>query len=142
MFSNLPVDYDFISFYGLELTAGRDFSREMATDLTDAAIVNETFARELGWESPLGKKFTFGTYSPPNFVDRELTIIGVVKDFNFYSLHKDIVTLAMYMNPARLWKMHVRIRPENMASTLEFIEEQWISRWSADDRPFEYNFLD
>ena len=142
MFSEMPVDYDFLSFYGLELTAGRDFSREMATDLTDAAIVNETFARELGWESSLGKKITFGTYSPPNFVDRELTIIGVVKDFNFYSLHKDIETLVMYMNPARLQRMHVRIRPENMASTLEFIEEQWTSRWSSADHPFEYTFLD
>ena len=138
---NVPymiVDYDFLSLYGLELAQGRDFSRQHTTDLDQACIINEALARQIGWESPLGKMVR--PYKG------EGTVIGVVKDFNFSSLHDEIQPLVLFMKPTpdakyyTLDEMSVKIKPDNVAATLAFMEKVWTSHEPA--RPFDYKFLD
>ena len=136
---NVPyngVDYDFIPFYGLELVEGRNFSREIASDTSDAGgyVINEALMRKLGWTTAVGKPFSLGGG------DELGTVVGVVKDFHFYSLHHKIEPLVLFVWPGRLNHLYARIRPENMTETLAFIEDQWEKR--APDRPFEYVFLD
>ncbi|MCK4346128.1 MAG: FtsX-like permease family protein [Bacteroidales bacterium] len=126
------VDHDFVKTFGIELAAGRDFSKNFATDATEALIVNETAARQLGWESVIGKKLESGM--PNN------TIIGVVKDFHFRSLHHKIEPVVLYDSGEWLEFISVRIRPDRISDTLGFLKHTWHE--FAPNRPFEYFFLD
>lgn len=86
------VDENYIETMGMELLAGRNFDPKIATDLTKACIVNEAFVRAQAMENPVGTtiNFNYGEFDKP-------TIIGVVKDFNFESLHTPVEPLVLYM---------------------------------------------
>lgn len=86
------IDEDYLETMGMTLVAGRNFNSEIPTDLTKACIVNEAFVREQGMENPVGTtiNFNYGDFDKP-------TIIGVVKDFNFESLHTPVEPLVLYM---------------------------------------------
>jgi putative ABC transport system permease protein len=124
------VDHQFIETLGMEMAAGRNFSRELLTD-SAAVILNESAARRLGWTETIGKQLTSD--------DRRYTVIGVVKDFHFESLHQEIRPLLIRLG-ASIWYVSVRIRPENLASTLDFLKNRWQAL--VPDQPFEYSFLD
>ena len=132
-----PVGYDFMPFYGLELVEGRNFSPEFPTDAaspTRAFILNETLVKQMGWDSAVGRKFKFRG-------DEEWgTVIGVVKDFNYYSLHHKIEPLVVYCKPSHYWTLSVKIRPEQTAEALAFLSVTW-KRWRPNDT-FSYEFLD
>jgi len=82
------VDADYIKTMGMEIMAGRDFSKEIQADERRSVIVNEAFVEQFGWEAPIGQKLPGN-----NFGDHE--IIGVVKNFNFNSLHGLVPPLLM-----------------------------------------------
>ncbi len=88
----VPVDFAFIDTYRMEMAAGRDFSREHPSDVKEAFILNETAVRKLGWTpaQAVGKPFAYG------FNNRKGMIVGVVKDFNFESLHQPISPLVFF----------------------------------------------
>jgi putative ABC transport system permease protein len=92
-FSLNTVGDDFVSVMGLEVVAGRDFSRRLLTDVGSSYIVNESFVRAMGWEEPLGKRIAVGAGGMlPG------PVIGVVKDFNFKSLRTSVEPFAMFRN--------------------------------------------
>jgi len=130
----MTVDYDFLSFYRIKLLAGRDFSPEYGDDINSRSyIINETLAKEIGWENPIGQKFKIG--------DRDWgKVIGVVKDFNFRSLHHKIEPVAFYIYPPWLFHMSVRIEAKDMSRTLGYLEEKLQPYLS--EQPFSYSFLD
>jgi putative ABC transport system permease protein len=130
----MAVDYDFISFYGLELVKGRDFSQNFAEDGNSRSyIINETLAKQIGWENPVGQKFRIG--------DAEWgKVIGVVKDFNFRSLHHRIEPVAFYVFPPWLFHMSVRIGADDASQTFKYLEEK-LQLYST-DKPLLYSFLD
>ncbi|MFQ5638923.1 MAG: ABC transporter permease [bacterium] len=135
-FSNMirwiPVDHDFIETLGIEIAAGRNFSSRSGTiDAGDEYILNESAVRMLGWKEPLGKQFK---------IIKKGTVIGVVKDFHFRSLHHKIEPVALNIYPKVFSYLLVRIRPENISNTLTFLKHKWQS--FAPGRPFEYFFLD
>ena len=83
------VGADFVSVLGMQVIEGRDFSATLGTEAERAAIVNETFVREMGWDEPIGKKVgTDATFSG--------RVIGVVEDFHFQSLHERIVPFVIF----------------------------------------------
>ncbi|MGH7601152.1 MAG: ABC transporter permease, partial [bacterium] len=126
-------DHQTVEALGLQLLQGRSFSSEIATDVTSAYILNETAVRELGWDDPVGKPFKVW--------DEEMgQVIGVVKDFNFRSLHQKIEPLVLDIKPEWSWSAAIRIAPNEVASTLSFIEIQW--RALEPDLPLSYRFLD
>ena len=127
----IPVDHDFIRTLGLELAAGRDFSRDLPTDAGLAYILNETAAKEIWANSPLGRTF--------KIVDKG-TVIGIVKDFHYDSLHQKIEPLALYIYPPGYDVLAVRIRPGRTAEVLDFLGKKWAA--FAPGTPFEYSFLD
>lgn len=133
--SMLWVDHDFIKTLGIRLAAGRDFSRDFATDASEAFILNEEAARELGWSDPataLGKSFEI-----PG--GRKGKIVGVVKDFNFASLHHKIEPLVIQMWP---WLNYVLIRVDvtRFQSVLAGIRDIWQEFDTGN--PFTFTFLD
>jgi putative ABC transport system permease protein len=91
----LTVDPNFFSTLQIPLTTGRNFSPMQATDSSGAVIVNEAFVKQAGWSDPLGKMVSFFTGGQGATFDTR--IIGVVKDFNIYSMKYPIAPLALYM---------------------------------------------
>ncbi len=130
------VDFDFIPTLQIPMAAGRNYSRNFLTDSTQALLINEATARLYGYRNPadaVGKKFAqWG---------RQGTIIGVVKDFHFRSLHTKVEPLALrYGMPDDLNRIVVSVKGNNVASTVAAIEKTWKS--VAPQRPFLYYFLD
>ena len=133
--ANLLVDYDYIPTFKMEIAAGRNFSREMGTDPTQAFIINETAARRIGWESPeeaVGKGFGYGR--------RNGQIIGVVKDFHFESLHQEISPIVMYLSKSDMARISIRISPNDIPKTMAFLKDIWAEM--RPDYPFSYYFID
>jgi len=129
------IDYDFIPQYGLQLVAGRNFSRSMPTDSTQAMIINESAARMLGYASPrqaLGRQFAqWG---------RRGQIIGILKDFHYLSFKQEIKPMVMRIEPFGYYKLSVKLSTARPPETLRTIADKW-SR-AVPNRPFEYRFLD
>ncbi len=133
--AQLRVDYDYLPTFKMELAAGRNFSREMGTDPTQAFIINETAAKRIGWESPeeaVGKGFGYG--------QRNGQIIGVVKDFHFESLHQEISPIVMHLSKSDMSQVSIRIGPENIPQTMSFLKDIWAEM--RPDYPFSYYFID
>ncbi len=130
--SMIFADYDYIGTMGMELAAGRNFSREYGTDAT-AYILNETAVKLLGLKDPIGARITDH--------NQVYTVIGVLKDFHFRSLHDVISPVAVSGNlPPFANYISVRIRPGRIPETLRVLEANW-ERVSG-GRPFAFSFLD
>jgi putative ABC transport system permease protein len=100
-------------------------------------ILNEAAVRELGWDDPLGKWFE-GTSGVPE--PQRRPVVGVVRDFNFTSLHEPIVPTVFYMDGRWLSFMYMRITGADVPATLAFIEVAYAKRVA--DRAFTYSFLE
>ncbi|MEJ8801622.1 ABC transporter permease [Pontibacter sp. H249] len=133
----MAVDYDFMPLMGIEFTAGRNFSRDIKTDEKHGVIINEAAAKWLGWKDPIGKKVFTGDTA---VADTPTRIIGVVKDFHVESLHSEVKPLAIALSPKSPGYLLARIAPENQATTIQFVEQQW--REFDQKHPLEYFFLD
>ena len=132
-------DHDFLKLLNLEIEEGRYFSREIPADSISAVVINETAVKELGLKEPIGKRFhrEFGDAAEGEFV----TIIGVLKDFHFLSLHYEILPMIIRPLSEREWfYTSIKIRPENIKESLGLIEKAW--RTFSGGQPFEYSFLD
>ena len=131
MFNAVDVDFDYIQTMGLQVLQGRGFSTEYPTD-RNAYLINETLARELNWENPTGMT-----------IEREgvHTIIGMVRDFHFASLHQEIGPLIFTMKPYMGYDfLLVRFKTENLNSLINSIRKVW--EQIDPNEPFEYSFLD
>lgn len=140
--SATPVDLDYLQTMGMELVEGRDFTRSDFTlqDTTNdyanykaSYILNEKAVRELGWTSgqAIGKTISRGVPG---------TVVGVVKDFHFESLHEPIGPLLIFLDTTQVRQLFVRIEGESTASALAAVESAWKARVAH--RPFDYHFLD
>ena len=129
----MGVSYDFTKTLELKLVAGRDFSTALATD-SNAVVINEAMAREIGEKQPIGLKLPVDSAHP-------LTVIGVVKDFNFKSLRQKIDPLTLVLD--RNFSINyilVKVNPSNPAATMAAIRSAWKS--VDPDENFQGSFLD
>ncbi|MFQ5606205.1 MAG: FtsX-like permease family protein, partial [bacterium] len=130
----LPADFGFVKTMGLELVAGRDFSREYALDAEESVLLNETAVTTLGLENPVGAKLKI-----PKNGWKSVTIVGVVKDFHVQSMHHKINPMLIYINPQQYFLMAVKIRPDNVRATLTALEETW--QRILPNTEFSYRYL-
>lgn len=134
------VDYDFIDTYQLNLIDGRQFNKEMATDLTEAFIINEAAAKSLHWtDAPLGKKLQW-QINLDGTAGMNGKVIGVIEDFHMGSLHNPVepVILILRDDPSRF--MSLKIAKDNQAASIDFIKEKWLE--FDHQNPFDYYMLD
>ena len=139
---DVHVDEDFVDLMGIELIAGRNFSRDRPSDASEAFLLNETAVRHLGWEvggtaperDALGKAF----YWPD--LKRQGYIVGVVKDFHIGTLRDPTEPAFLAIQREREFSLLVKIRPERIGETIDFLAETW--RSFSPDKPFQYRFLD
>ncbi|MGE0770758.1 MAG: ABC transporter permease [Cyclobacteriaceae bacterium] len=135
--SNVNVDYDYLNVYGIKVKEGRGFSKEFPTDNGMAFIINESLAKELALKEPIGTPAGHSWYHN----DSLGTIIGIVEDFNFNSLHYAVNTLEMVVHPE--WgydEMSVKIRGGNIEAAIADVKKVWESQ--VTNYPFYYTFLD
>ncbi len=131
------VSFELGKTFGYELVEGRFFSRQFPTD-SNAVVINEAAVKSLGLENPIGKALL--RPGGPNELTR-MPIIGVVKDFNFKSLHTQIEPAVFTLMPGN-WEgvVSVRLKTENVNSTISQIQRVWESFNTG--YPFEYFFFD
>lgn len=133
------TDSHFVNSYEIEMAAGRYFEEGRQAD-QEAVVLNETAVKEMGLEDPVGK--TIDSFGPREGELEPLTIIGVMKDFHFESLHFQIRSLIIrrYGPDGGGRYVSVRLRPEGIRETLGFIEDTW--KRFAGSQAFEYEFFD
>ncbi len=131
MIHALDVDYDFLDVMKIPIVAGRNFSKEYATD-GEAFLINETLAKKLGWSDPVGKKI---------MRDGEHKVIGMIRDFHFSTLHTKIEPLLITLKPwGGYYYLAIRLAPQNLLSTLDAIEKKWYD--ILPNQPYAHIFLD
>ena len=129
------VDYDYVKTLELNLVSGRDFSREFGADETGSCIVNEAAARSMGWDDPIGRTVPHG-----------VTVIGVVEDYHYRSMHHEIEPVILTLNPVVFGEKDqirfflVRVSDRDLTATLGLLREAWTE--VAPGSLFEYFFLD
>ncbi len=134
MLKLITKDYDFFETMDIDVINGRTFSREFGADATESLIISEAAARTLELDEPVGTRLI------TEYDWLEGTIIGVVNDVHYQSLHSRIEPLLFSMRPHWYYRIPVRIRPENIAGTIEFLESTWNK--VAPEWPFQYSFVD
>jgi putative ABC transport system permease protein len=128
------VDPDFIHQYGIEIIAGRPFSNDMASDSTEAMIINEAAVKSLGYhraEDAIGKKFSqWG---------RNGFIIGVSRDFHFQSFREEVQPLTFQMGDMETF-LSLTVTDKNLAAIVDNINKKWDT--VAGGVPMTYFFAD
>ncbi|MCK4992420.1 MAG: hypothetical protein KAS29_18105, partial [Bacteroidales bacterium] len=134
--NNIFADWHFMETYGLELIEGRWFQEDNPTD-SFALIINESAVRAFGFEDPLNKRL-YTSLGDDN--EASQPIIGVIKDFNFQSLHQEIRPLVIKFAGGRTTQLSVRISGIQTGKTLEFIEDTWNA--FMEEQPVHMTFLE
>jgi putative ABC transport system permease protein len=124
----LFADYDFARTLGIHMAQGRFLSQKFVSDTSRSVVVNEAAVRAMGMKSPLGKE-VLGS-----------TIVGVVEDFHFSSLHSQIKPLAIQHEPDMLGHLLVKMKPGDISPFISSLEARWTKL--VPGAPFEYQFLD
>jgi putative ABC transport system permease protein len=128
------IDEDFIPTLEIEVKEGRNFSKSILTDKANSVIVNEALVYDAGWDQGVGKKIQMG--------DQLLEVIGVVKNFNIYSLQHKVGPLILRLPTEANDKdnMYVRVSKSDFAFALKITEG--IHKKYDNGGTFEYSFLD
>src|ERR1035437_7388753 len=128
----LDADENFLKTFNINLVAGNYFSKDRPA-VNEGYIINETLAKTLDWQNPLGKTISR---------NGEHQVVGVIKDFHFSSLHDKIEPLIITNKP---WGNHysylaIKYQTGNTSAFIDHIKQTW--RNSLSDAPFDYWFLD
>ena len=133
------MDDYFMQTLEFELVEGRGFDQDFNDSLN--VIVNETFVKNLALKNPIGVRITNIGGTLPDGTTPEVTIIGIVRDYNFLSLHSEITPLII-SNPPNNYRMPVlavRINSNNLQETISKLQTSW-NKYSSEK--FQYSFLD
>jgi len=137
---NFGVGFDYVELMGMEIVAGRNFSRDYPSDSSHSVLVNEALVRQFEIEDPVGKPLANWL----SFIyDESPIVIGVVKDFHFRSLHEEVEPAVLNMHPNYynyLEALLVRMAPGDMTGTIATVEAAWNEILPG--KPFTYTFLD
>jgi putative ABC transport system permease protein len=124
------VDQNFVDLFGIDMVRGRNFSVQTG-DEKGMAIINETAAKTLPWEDPLGKELV-------SWQDTCI-IIGIMKDFHQHSLHQEIMPLQLFLNGYRR-TVSVKVSGFDLKNTISEIRR--VKESFSDKYPFTYSFFD
>ncbi|MPR34780.1 ABC transporter permease [Salmonirosea aquatica] len=130
------VDYEYVNTLGIKLLKGRAFSREFPSD-SSAILINEEAARLLGYQDPIGKRIAT-LINPDASSQRVYTIIGVIKNFHYESLRKNIGALNLVLGKSS-GMLALRLTSREAQGTVERAGQLW--KQMAPGQPFEYRFM-
>lgn len=141
------IDANFLNTMGIELVKGRGFSEKNISDQQRGLLVNEALVSHFGWKDPIGKRL-------PGSAFKDHEIIGVVRDFNYQSLHTAIEPLVLAMNPDLIFsginnisindaptpRFTMSLQTGNLPATMDRLKNIWSE--VAPGTPFDYTFVD
>jgi ABC-type antimicrobial peptide transport system permease subunit len=131
-FTQVSVGYDFVKTMKLKVLAGRDYSKAFATDSV-GYIVNEAALKRIGYKDPIGQPLTFW--------DKKGTIIGLIKDFHFNSMHEQIKPLVIRFGEQESYgNILVKTQPGKTKEALASLES--LCKQINPAFPFAYTFSD
>lgn len=128
----MSVDHHYGDTFHVSMEQGRFFSEDFPTDTLGAVVLNEKAVQMFGMADPIGQSFTVW--------DQQATVVGVMKDFHFRSLHHRVEPLVMQVLPWWHTVMCIRIQAGSEQDALKHIEASW--NLFEKDIPFRYEFLD
>jgi len=129
-FNQIHADKDLLSFFKMKITEGANFTGSVA----DSAhfLINETAVKEMGLKDPVGKRLRVQTING--------TIIGVVKDFHFTTMHKKIEPVVFQYKPEYCWRIYIKTTGKDAQKAIAATQSLW--KQYNNDIPFNYTFLD
>ncbi len=132
----MVVDKNFLQTYKIQLTEGNFLSETSLGAPASEIVINESAAKSFGWDHAVGKKVKLA------FAGIYVTVVGVVKDFNFSSLHKPIEPIAIVnLNSFKRFQYFtIKYKTDNPSDLLQTVQEKWKAFFPED--PFDYVFLD
>ncbi len=130
------VDASYLPIFKIPLAEGRNFSPDFPADSTTSVLVNEAFVREAGWKNPIGEEVNFWYNENDKY-----KVIGVVKDYHFSSLSKEISPQLFTMKPSNPFGMAIiKINPGSETESLKHIESTFKKLFPVN--PYSYEFKD
>lgn len=136
---NMLIDFGMLDMMQIQLKEGRDISANFSSDTVTSILLNEKAIRLMGEKNPIGKKVTWN--------NRELEIVGVVKDFHIDGPQEEIPPMTFFHYKTIDWmilnakSIYLKIDPEKMETALAEIESFWVKNVDT-DFPFTYDFAD
>ena len=130
IYNCIYVDKQFLETYDIELLEGRKF---MDGDLNESCYINEEAFKKFGWENLENRKFNNGK-------DGGYNVIGVVKNFNITSLHKEIEPACLMFTDRRYSSLNLRLLPGNLDEQMKILHDTWKS--IVPEAKFSYIFLE
>ena len=131
------VDENYISTFGMQIAAGRNFSSSLRTDSL-AMVINEAAARAFGWNINTAIDKTIVRVNSDRGTNVPFHVVGVVKDFNFKSLHEPITPLFMTLQPEG--GLIFKIKTTDVSGLLTIMKKKWDEFNTGE--PFTYAFMD
>ena len=138
-------DHDYAKTLGLRIIAGRDFSKDMATDENEAFLINETAVKEWGFGTPgkaIGQKISWDKWSPKDTLNKVKRgqVIGVVEDFHYKSLHEKVTASVIQIYPQVVFAVAVKLKTADIKNTIAYINNAWGK--FVPGFPLDYKFMD
>lgn len=133
--SYISATPDFFDIHGLELLAGEIYEPRQPEESLNKMVVNEEFLRFQGYESPqdiLGEAFYINTSL--------VTVVGVIRDFNFQYLEEPINPLMLFESPPSLNFLNLTVQGQDYVNTIDKIEKAWEK--VDEDAALQARFLD
>ena len=131
------VDHDYVKTLGMQMVAGRDFSRDFGAD-SSGVILNETAAKLFGGQNIIGKRIARFD-DPQNKTMKTFTVLGIVKNFHFESLRKNIGALSLVLD-SNSGALSFRLSSTDIPALVKQIEAKW--KQMTPGQPFSYQFMD
>ena len=137
--NNVPVDFGMLEMMQIKMVKGRYFNPKFAQDTINTMLINETAMKLLKEKNPIGKKVKWD--------DKEITIVGVVKDFNMGNPSEVIPPMSIFHFKTFPWligtlnNIYIDADSKTMDQTLANLENFWIKKVDP-DYPFSYDFVD
>jgi putative ABC transport system permease protein len=143
---------NYLETLDIPVAQGRGFDPQRTSDAANSILVNEALVRDFGWETPVGQQLPVEWGNVGEDEGSRLlnpTVVGVVEDFHFQSLHSAVQPAVFYTNPMDpILNLYIRLRPDSgsasgagsMPATLDRLRTTWATL--TQDVPFEYAFLD
>jgi putative ABC transport system permease protein len=134
MMAIINVDQDYLPTMGIELSAGRNFSPDFPGDPERSVLINETAAKQFGWDDPIGKQIR-------ELDGREIvkTVVGVIKDYHFISVRYAIEPMLITNEPYILEAISLKVAPGDTRPILSALQNTWDKM--SPGIPFEFYFI-
>ena len=138
-------DHDYVKTLGLRIIAGRDFSKDMSTDVEEGFLINETAVKEWGFGTPenaIGQKISWDKWAPKDTLNKVKRgkVIGVVEDFHYKSLHEKVTASVIQIYPQEQFAVAVKLKTADIKSTIGYINTVWNK--FVPGFPLDYKFMD